>query len=119
MEKTWAILLLLAGMASAIPIATQGEILRSARVSDIANYYEITGVVLQDTPIISPFFACLRANIYKGYQVDGALMVDRVSCQPASYYVKAWQGIQMCNAGNRAGNAIIGEALLYPVSYSC
>jgi hypothetical protein len=111
-------LAVLLSSAFAIPTDTQIEIMRSARNADIQAYFSWSGVVLSDTPIISPFFACVRAYNYKGV-VTGALMVDRVDCQSNSYYKQAWNGIQMCNSNNMNGKLYIDASLGYPVSYSC
>ena len=112
-------LLSMAGLALAMPYVQQDAILRSARQADIANYYGTTGVVLQDVPAISPFFACARAYEYRNLPVNGTLMVDRISCGYNSYYHFAWLGIQMCNRNNVGGKLLIDESVASPVSYVC
>jgi len=118
--KTIIGILLLAGLlAAVVPMQQQIQILRSARQSDIANYYAATGVVIEDTPTISPFFACLRAYIYQNYTVNGTLMVDRISCPPTSFYSEALKGIHLCNKGDQSGRLFIDETMAYPFSYEC
>ena len=112
-------MLLLFGMAFAIPLPQQADILRSARVSDLQGYYSASGVAIEDTPAISPFFACARAYEYRNIDVGGALMVDRIACSPNSYYGQAWRGIQLCNKGDPSGKLLIDETLSTMVSYTC
>lgn len=115
----YAILLLMIGIASAMPIDVQGSILRAARSADIAAYYSFSGVVLEDLPTISPFFACQRAYIYQNYSVNGTLMVDRIACLPNSFYKQAWYGIQMCGKGDSLGKKYIDWSIAYNVNYVC
>ena len=101
------------------PSESAEAVLFSARQADMMEYYVRTGVVLKDEPMISPYFACLRSYIWSSYQVDNALMVDRVSCLPYSHYRNAWRGLEMCIAGNSNGRHLINSNILEAIDFDC
>ena len=97
---------------------TQLDLMFSARQADLAEYFKATGVVVQDTPLLNPFFAGLRVEqcakriwMFESTQVIlpcFASMSDRISWQYYSHARQTQRGIAMYNKGDiQDGKALI------------
>ena len=99
---------------------TQFALMFSARQVDIVEYFKATGVVIQDTPLMNPFFTGLRVDqcfkrvwYFESTKVIlpcFATMADKVSWQQYSHMRQTLRGINQYNSGDRTGGKMLINA---------
>lgn len=107
-------MLVLPMVHAALTYENQNTLLFSARLVDQAEYFKASGVVISDTPMIDPHFACLRVALCNAGTVTFenmtfnfsnmpcfASFADKLSCQPRSHMRMVLKGIRTFNSGNR------------------
>ena len=99
MKMLWIFMLcalMFAVSAANVTYDSQIKLMMSGRQADMMDYLSWTGVILQDTPVVDPHFACLRVHTCDTrwrYQAAGtgvvfdcmANNVDKIACQPYSH----------------------------------
>ena len=124
--KTSFIFLLMVSFAFSLTWETKYNILFSARQADLNAYYMYSGVVLEDTPKMNPYFTCLRVakcRLRIWYYESTAVVLpcfatqaDYVSCAPVSHMMLAMKGIEEYENGNVAdGVHIMRSHMSYDV----
>ena len=104
-------LLLMAWAYATIPYSIENELLFSARAADQQEYYNYAGVYVEDTPVLDPHYAWIRAQL-KGLHTP----LDKFVASENSHTSQVMRAIREYEAGNiTSATQKIHNNIAYPV----